>query len=434
MLKIKNLCATVALLGAPVVVADELSETGEFLDGVAAIVNEGVVLKSQFDQQLATIQKRAAEQNMQLPPDDVLHEQILERLIVAEIQMQRADQIGLAEQISDQYINASIQRIADQNGIRFEDMPALLAEDGVDYAEFREGLREELTINELKGIEVTRSIRVSEREIEQCIIDLETNVVVNSDWELSHILLTIPESANAEVVTAIQQSADDIFARLQDNADFRELAARYSEGSTALEGGSLGWLNGQQIPSIFTDVLQDMKAGDVTEPFRTSNSIHIVRVDNLRSAVERSEINQSKIRHILVSPNEIIDDATAKQRLEDALEKIRGGEEFSEHAKLLSDDPGSANLGGDLGWSETSIFAPEFKAAAEAAEVGVITEPFRSQYGWHILEVVDRRVYDNTDEIKERNCVVRIRNSKQEEETMLWMRRMRDEAFVDPRI
>jgi len=433
-LKINNLCAVVALVAAPIVVADELSETGEYLDGVAAIVNEGVVLKSQFDRQLAIIQQRASEQNMQLPPDDVLHEQILERLIVNEIQMQRANQIGLVGQVSDQYINASIQRIADQNGIRFEDMPAMLAEDGVNYAEFRESMREEIILNELKSIEVMRSIRVSEREIDQCIIDLETNVVVNSDWELSHILLTIPESADADVVTALEQSADDIYRRLQDDADFRELAARYSEGPTALEGGSLGWLNGQQIPSIFTEILQDLKAGDITEPFRTSNSIHIVKVNDLRSAVERSEINQTSIRHILISPNEIIDDATAKQQLEEALEKIRGGADFAEQAKLISDDPGSANLGGDLGWAETDSYAPEFKATADAAEIGTISEPFRSQFGWHILEVVDRRVYDNTEEIKERNCVARIRNSKQEEETLLWLQRMRDEAFVDSRI
>ena len=415
-------------------VADDLSETGEFLDGIIAIVNEGVVLKSQFDKQLEMIKKNAEERNMQLPPDDVLNEQILERLIVTEIQLQRADRIGLTSQISDQYINSSLQRIADQNGIRFEDLPAMLAADGIDYAEFRESLREELTLNELKGIEVLRSIDVSEREIEQCIIDLENNVVVNSDWQLSHILLTIAESADAEVVTATQQSADDIYARLQDNADFRELAARYSKGPTALEGGSLGWLNGQQVPSIFTDVLQGMKAGDISKPFRTSNSIHIVKVDSLRSAVERSEIKQAKIRHILVSPNEIIDDATAKQRLEEALEKIRGGEDFAEHAKLLSDDPGSANLGGDLGWAETDSFAAAFQATADVAEVGVISEPFRTQFGWHILEVLERRVYDNTEEIKERNCVARIRTSKQEEETLLWLQRMRDEAFVDSRI
>ncbi|TFG41624.1 MAG: molecular chaperone SurA [Chromatiales bacterium] len=434
MLKINILCAIVALVAAPLLAADELSETGEYLDGVAAIVNDGVVLKSQFEKQLAAVTKRAKEQNMQLPPEKVLREQILERLIVVEIQMQRAKRIGLLDQISDQYINVSIQRIADQNGIPFDQMPALLAEDGIDYAEFRESLREELTINELKGIEVMRSIRVSEREIEQCIIDIENNVVVNSDWQLSHILLSIPESADTATAAAIEQSANDIYARLQDGADFRELAARYSEGPTGLEGGSLGWINGQQIPSIFTDVLKDKVAGDITAPFRSANSIHIVKVDNLRSAVERSEINQAKIRHILIQPTEIIDDATAKQRLETALAKIREGEDFAEQAKLLSDDPGSANLGGDLGWAETDSFAPEFKAAADAAELNQVTEPFRTQFGWHILEVLERRVYDNTDEVKERNCVARIRNSKQEEETLLWIQRMRDEAFVDSRI
>ncbi|MCJ7592350.1 MAG: peptidylprolyl isomerase [Woeseiaceae bacterium] len=434
MLKINILCAIAALVAAPLLAADELSETGEYLDGVAAIVNDGVVLKSQFEKQLAAVTKRAKEQNMQLPPEKVLREQILERLIVVEIQMQRAKRIGLLDQISDQYINVSIQRIADQNGIPFDQMPALLAQDGIDYAEFRESLREELTINELKGIEVMRSIRVSEREIEQCIIDIENNVVVNSDWQLSHILLSIPESADTATAAAIEQSANDIYARLQDGADFRELAARYSEGPTGLEGGSLGWINGQQIPSIFTEVLKDKVAGDVTAPFRSANSIHIVKVDNLRSAVERSEINQTKIRHILIQPTEIIDDATAKQRLETALAKIREGEDFAEQAKLLSDDPGSANLGGDLGWAETDSFAPEFKAAADAAELNQVTEPFRTQFGWHILEVLERRVYDNTDEVKERNCVGRIRNSKQEEETLLWIQRMRDEAFVDSRI
>ena len=434
MLKINYLCAALALFVAPVVVADELSQTGDFLDGVVAIVNEGVVLRSQFDKQLESIKKNAAAQGMALPPDDILSEQILERLILTEIQMQRADRIGLVEQISDQYVNSSIQRIADQNNVAFEDMPAMLAQDGVDYAEFRESLREELTLNELKGIEVMRNIDVSEREIEQCIIDLENNVVVNSDWELSHILLTIPESASTEAAAKIENTASDIYTRLQDSADFRELAARYSEGPTALEGGSLGWLQGQQIPSIFTEVLQDMKAGDVTEPFRTPNSIHIVKVDNSRSAVERSEIKQANIRHILISPNAIIDDATAKQRLDDTIEKIRGGEDFGEQAKLLSDDPGSANLGGELGWAETTSFAPEFRDAADNAERNVLSEPFRTQFGWHVLEVLERRVYDNTDEIKERNCIGRIRASKQEAETLLWLQRMRDEAFVDSRI
>ena len=417
---------------APATAADELSETGEFLDGVAAIVNEGVVLKSQLTSQIDTITVRAAEQNMQLPPPDILEEQILERLIMAEIQLQRAERIGL--EISDEVLNRQIASIAQGNNIPFEEMPRLLEQDGIDYAEFRRSLREEITIEQLRRIEVGQSINVSEREIEQCIADLEGNVVANSEYELSHILLAMPEAASSEEVAETQALANQIYAQLENGADFRQLAARYSAGPTALEGGSLGWLDGQQVPTLFAEVLQDMAAGDVSAPIRAASSFHLVRVDNLRSAVEKSEIKQSKIRHILVSPNEIIDDATARQRLDDAVEKIRGGGDFAEQAKLLSDDPGSANLGGDLGWSETSIFAPEFKAAAEGSEIGVISEPFRTAFGWHVLEVLDRRIYDNTDEIKQRNCVARIRNGKQEAETLLWLQRMRDEAFVDSRI
>ncbi len=430
--KINALCAFAALVAAPVVAADELSETGELLDGIAAIVNEGVVLKSQFNEQLKTITERAQAQGMQLPPPAVLEEQILERLILNEIQLQRAERIGLS--VSDAMLNDSIRRIAEQNGGRFEDMPALLAKDGVNYADFRRSLRDEITVEQLRRIEVAQSIVVSDREIEQCIVDLETNVVVNSDWELSHILLPIGATAAGAEQAEAEQLANEIYAKLMDGADFREIAARYSKGPTALEGGSLGPMTGQSVPTVFAEILPGMQAGDISEPFRRGNNYHIVKVDNLRSAVEQSEINQVKVRHILVTPNEIIDDDTAKQRLDEALEKIRAGEDFGEQAKLLSDDPGSANLGGDLGWTSPGTFVPEFDAVVDQAEIGVVSEPFRSQFGWHILEVLDRRVYDNTEDLKKRNCDIRIRNSKMEDETLLWMQRLRDEAFVDARI
>jgi peptidyl-prolyl cis-trans isomerase SurA len=417
---------------APATAADELSETGEFLDGVAAIVNEGVVLKSQLTSQIDTINVRAAEQNMQLPPPDILEEQILERLIMAEIQLQRADRIGL--EISDEMLNRQIASIAQGNNIPFEEMPRLLAQDGIDYAEFRRSLREEITIEQLRRIEVGQSINVSEREIEQCIADLEGNVVANSEYELSHILLAMPEAASSEEVAETQALANQIYAQLENGADFRQLAARYSAGPTALEGGSLGWLDGQQVPTLFAEVLQDMAAGDVAPPIRAASSFHIVRVDNLRSAVERSEVNQAKVRHILIMPDEIIDDATAKQRLEESLEKIRAGEDFGEQAKLLSDDPGTANLGGELGWAGPGTYAPEFEQTIASSELGVVSEPFRTQFGWHILEVQERRVYDNTEDLKERNCDLRIRNGKMEEESQLWMQRLRDEAFVQTRI
>lgn len=419
-------------MAAPVAVAEELSDTGEFIDGVAAIVNEGVVLKSQLSDQIEIITKRAQEQGMPMPPAAVLQEQVMERLVLAEIQLQRADRIGL--QISDEMLNQSIAGIAQQSGIAFEDMPRVLAEDGMDYAEFRRSLREEITIEQLRRIEVGQSISVSEREIEQCIADLEGNVVTNSEYELSHILLTFPEAASDEEIEEKEALANQIYTQVQEGADFREMAVSHSDGPTALEGGSLGWMQGAQVPTLFTDVLQNMGAGDVSQPIRTSTSFHLVRVDNLRSAVERSEVNQAKVRHILVMPNEIIDDATAKQRLEEALEEIRGGADFGEQAKLLSDDPGSANLGGDLGWAGPGMYAPEFEQTIADAEIGVISEPFRTQFGWHILEVTDRRVYDNTEELKQRNCDARIRNDKMEEESLLWMQRLRDESFVDLRI
>ena len=431
MLKIKYLCAAAVLAAAPLTVADELSETGEFLDGVVAIVNDGVVLKSQLRDETALIRKRAQEQGFQLPPANVLEEQVLERLILTEIQLQRANQIGLS--VSDQMLNDSIARMAQQAGIPFDQMPAALASDGIDYADFRRGMRDEITLEQLRRIMVGQEIDVSDREIEQCITDLEDNVVVNSSWNLSHILINLPDGATAAQIEETRKQSQGIYEQIIDGADFGEMAIRYSQSDTSLRGGSLGWIEGQQIPSFFVDILADMNAGDISEPFRTSSSYHIVKVNELRSAIQRSEINQTKARHILITPNEIIDDATAKQQLENALERIEEGEDFGELAKLLSDGP-TAPVGGDLGWSDPGSFVPEFERVLDDLEIGEISEPFRSPFGWHIVEVLDRRVYDNTEDLKRRNCDARIRNSKMEDETQLWMSRLRDEAFVVKRL
>ena len=431
MFKIKILCAVAALAAAPLTIADELSETGEFLDGVAAIVNDGVVLKSQLREEMSLIMRRAQDQGFQLPPANVLQEQVLERLILTEIQLQRADQIGLA--VSDQMLNDSIARMAQQAGIPFDQMPAALAADGIDYADFRRGMREEITLEQLRRIMVGQEIDVSDREIEQCITDLEDNVVVNSSWNLSHILVNLPDGATGAQIDATREIAQSIYEQIMDGADFGEMAIRYSESDTSLSGGMLGWIEGQQVPSFFVDILTGMEAGDVSEPFRTSSSFHIVKVNELRSAIQRSEINQTRARHILITPNEIIDDATAKQQLEGAIERIEEGEDFGELAKLLSDGP-TAPVGGDLGWSDPGSFVPEFEKVMNDLEIGEISEPFRSPFGWHIVEVLDRRVYDNTEDLKRRNCDARIRNSKMEDETQLWMRRLRDEAFVVKRM
>jgi len=420
------------LAPAAIVNAQELSETGVFLDGVAAIVNEGVVLKSQLGEQLQAVVQNARSTGAELPPENVLIELVLERLILTEIQLQRAERIGI--QISDQMLNDYIANIAESRDIPFEDMPGLLEQDGINYATFRRQLRDDITVEQLRRMEVGRMIDVSEREIEMCIADLEGNVVVNSDYNLSHIRISFSENATAADIEAAEAQALELYEQIQGGADFRQMAIRYSSGQTALEGGSLGWMKGGQVPTLFTTVLSEMQAGEISMPIRSQNSFHIVKVDELRSAVQRSEENQVKVRHILIMPNEIIDDQTAQAQLQDAYDKIQDGEEFSELAKLMSDDPGSANLGGDLGWTTSDTFVPEFTAVVDSAEVGVLSEPFRSQFGWHIVEVLDRRVYDNTEDLKQQNCDLRIRNSKMEEESQLWIQRLRDEAFVETRI
>jgi peptidyl-prolyl cis-trans isomerase SurA len=426
--KIKNLCAAVALASAPFAFAEELSSTGEFLDGIVAIVDEGVVLKSQLDTQTAMILKRASDQQIPLPPAPELREQLLERLIVTEIQLQRAQRLGV--QISDQMVNEAIGRIAAQAGVAFEDMPAYLAQDGIDYGTFRGEVREEITLDQLRRADVGRRIAVSPREIETCIADLENNVAINSDYNLSNITISVPESASGADIDAALVEANDIINRLNDGADFAALAIRYSDAQNALEGGALGWLKGEQLPTLYTDIVAEMQAGDISPPIRTASSFHIIKVNDLRSAIQRSEINQVLVRHILVTPNEIIDDQTAKQRLEDTLEKIKAGEDFGELAKLISDDPGSGNSGGEMDWSGPDTFVPEFEDVVAATEIGEISEPFQSRFGWHIVEVMDRRVYDNTEDLKETNCIVKIRNGKMEEETQLWIQRLRDEAYV----
>jgi peptidyl-prolyl cis-trans isomerase SurA len=295
-------------------------------------------------------------------------------------------------------------------------------------------MRDEITLEQLRRIDVGQRINVSPREIQQCIADLEGNVAVNSDYNLSHILISMSESATAAQIDEAKSKADEVYAQLIDGADFSEMAIRYSDAQTALDGGALGWLKGDQLPTLYTDIVAAMEAGDVSEPFRSASSFHIVKVNDLRSAIQRSEVEQVLVRHILVTPNEIIDDETAKQQLEDALEKLADGEDFGELAKLMSDDPGSANNGGEMDWSGPGTFVPEFEEVVDASEIGEISDPFRSRFGWHVVEVMDRRVYDNTEDLKQSNCDLRIRNGKMEEETQLWIQRLRDEAYVETRI
>jgi peptidyl-prolyl cis-trans isomerase SurA len=419
--------------------ADELAtgppaptESGKFLDGIAAIVNEGVVTRSELVRQIATIEQRAKTSDLQLPPADILQEQVLERLIVDEVQMQRAERVGIV--ISDQMLNGAIAQVAADSNIPFEKLPEVLQEDGIQYSDYRAELRKQLTMDQLRRIEVMGRIAVSQREIDQCLADLEDNVVVDSDYNLSHIFISIPDAATGVQISEAEQVAEQVYQQIVDGADFSEMAVRYSDSDTALEGGTLGWRKGSDLPTLFFDIMNTLEEGQVSRPVRNVSGFHLVKINELRSANQHSEVEQTDVRHILVIPNEIMDDATAKQRLEEAVERINAGEDFAEIAKLMSDDPGSVNEGGDMGWSNPGTFVKEFEEVASKAEIGVVSAPFRSQFGWHILEVKGRRTYDNTEDLKAGSCVNRIRNSKLSNETELWVRRLRDEAYVDIRI
>ena len=416
----------------PAVAQGELSSTGVPLDGVVAVVNEGIVTRSALARQVESITKRAREQEMQLPPADVFEGQVLERLIVEEVQMQRAERVGIV--ISDQMLNGAITQVATEAGVKFEDLPELLAQDGIRYSDYRNELRRQLTMDQLRRIEVMGRIAVSTREIDHCLADLDDNAVINSDYNLSHILISIPDSATGAEILESEEEANLVYQEIQDGADFSEMAVRHSDSQAALEGGALGWLKGSELPTLFFDIMDTLEAGQVSPPVRNVSGFHIVKINELRSANQHSEIEQTNVRHILIIPNEIIDDATARQRLQEAGERIEAGEDFAELAKLMSDDPGSVNEGGDMGWTNPGTFVPEFEEVAKNAEINVVSAPFRSQFGWHILEVLGRRTYDNTEDIKRNSCVNRIRNSKLSNETELWVRRLRDEAYVEIRI
>lgn len=410
-----------------------LSTTGAKLDGIVAIVNEGVVLQSQLDAQLAAIRARAQREGLRLPPIDVMQDQILEQLIVEQIQLQRADRIGL--QISDQMLNTALANIAAENGIPFEQLPATLDAEGIDYGAYRRDMRTQLVLQQLRQIDVINRISVAPREIEMCIADLEGNVVGNSDYRLSHILISVPDSATADDFAAAKEEADGVYEQLADGESFATLAIEHSDSQqTRLQGGDLGWRKGDELPTLFADVVAPMQKGDFSQPIRAVSGYHIIQVQDMRGVNQKSEIDQVKVRHILVTPNEIIDDATALQKVSDAREGILEGSDFGETAKLVSDDPGSANSGGEMDWAGPGTFVPEFEQVANEIEIGVLSEPFRTQFGWHILEVMDRRTYDNTEEVKELSCVERVRNSKLADESELWVRRIRDEAYVEKRI
>jgi peptidyl-prolyl cis-trans isomerase SurA len=435
MRKVAQLCAILIaqmlLLSPSQAQTRDIGVHGEMLDRIAAIVNDGLVLKSELDVQMTSVQKRLQEQRVELPSQSVLQQQVLDRLVLQEIELQRAKHVGLT--VTDEQLNGALQEIAARNKIPFDQLPTALAAQGVDYKLYRESMRKELTLSTLRQRDVISHINVSPHELEQYLAR-QQNAASNDEFNVSHILLSLPAAATPQQLDDISKKAQDVAARAGKGEDFGQLAIANSNSQTALDGGQLGWRKGGQLPQFILDLVVKMKPGEVSEPVRTPSGYHIVKLNERRSGEAAVIISQIHVRHILMKPNELDDDETVRQKLAKFRERIEKGESFAGIASTASEDPGSAPDGGDLGWSGPGTFVPEFDKAIADLKDNEISEPFKTRYGWHVVQMLGTRTYDSTDDVRRQKAFAAIRESKADEETELWLRRLRDEAFVETKM
>jgi peptidyl-prolyl cis-trans isomerase SurA len=419
-----------SLQGSAYAQTRELATKGELLDRVAAIVNDGVVLNSELDAQIETVAARLRAQNLELPPQNILRQQVLERLVLQEIQLQHATRAGV--KVSDETLNAALLDIAKRNNLTLSQLPQALATQGIDYPSYREEMRKEITLTLLRQRDVLQHIAVTPREIDQYLEKQARTPSEHSEFNVSHILIAVSQEAGTAQLDQAAKRATEVYERARNGEDFAKLAVAYSNSQTALEGGALGWRKGSELPTFLSDVVAKLKPGEVSEPLRTPTGYHIVRLNDERGGgAAQTVVDQVHVRHILMKTTELADDATVKQKLSALRERILKGEDFAGLAQTLSEDPASAAEGGDLGWTSPDSFVPEFAQAVAPLKDGEISEPVHTQYGWHIMQMLGHRRFDNTDEMKRRQAIEAIRAGKADEETELWLRRLRDDAYVE---
>jgi len=406
----------------------DLGGTGKLLDGIAAIVNDGVVLRSEVNLQLEAVIDNLENQQGQLPPRNVIESQVLERLIMQRIQLQRAERLGI--RIPDEVLNSAITNVAEKNNVSFAEFPQVLAEEGIGYEVYRQELREQLTIDQLRQRDVASRILVSPSELESFLILQKDRDALSFDYDLSHILITVSSSASVKQIENAENLITDIYQRVLNGENFAALAIEFSQGQQNLNGGRLGWLKGEQLPTIFIQAATQLEKDEVSQPFRSSSGFHLILLHDFKGMQPILQ-DQIRLRHILIKTNEILDDDAAKEKLKTIRDQIINDGDFGAIAAAVSEDAGSAQEGGDMGWTGSGFFVPEFEEIALAMENDEISEPFKSRYGWHIIQFLGKRVFDNTNEIQKRQAIAAIRNSKLSDEIELWARQLRDEAFVE---
>jgi peptidyl-prolyl cis-trans isomerase SurA len=401
------------------------------LDGIVAVVNDDVVARSELDIEIGNILLRIRERGGDPPPRNVIENQVLERIINNRLQLQAAERYGV--KVDDNTLARAIDSIAQRNGVSLGELRDTLESEGISFASFREDTRTQIILARLKNQEVINRISVTDQEIKNFLAQNMSALADRSQVRLQHILIATPEGATPEAIQLAADKTERILGELQNGADFAEVALLYSDGRQALEGGDLGWMKLSQVPSIASDAARTLDKGAISEPVRTASGFHLFRMLDYKGG-ERILITQTHARHILIKTNELVSDQEAETRLDQLRIRVIGGDDFAALARSNSDDTASAIKGGDLGWLNPGDTVPQFEEEMDSLAAGETSLPFRSPFGWHLLQVIERRDYDNTEEMAENKARDAIRERKAEEATELWLRRLRDESYVENRL
>ena len=401
------------------------------LDRVVAVVNSEVVTRLDLDEQVKVASQQLKRQGTPLPAHDVLERQLLERMVTAKVLAQTAKETGL--RVDDTQLQRSIERIAQENKTSPDAFRKMLEADGIDFNRFREELRNEILIARLKEREVDSKILITDAEIDNYLKNQQTQGGKDDEYSLSHILVLVPEQASPEQIQTKRVIADKALEQIKGGADFRQVSAGVSDAQNALDGGPLGWRPAARLPQIFVDAVKSMKVGDVSPVLRSANGFHIVKLTDKRGNESPVIIPQTHARHILIRLNEVVSEAEAKQRLTNLKERIENGTSFVELARLQSEDA-SASRGGDLGWLSPGDTVPEFERAMNGLEPGQVSEPVQSPFGWHLIQVVERRSEDMSKERQRVLARQSIRTRKADEAYQEWVRQQRDRAYVELRL
>lgn len=420
-------CLRPLLLGA-VFLGSAAQAQVQSLDRVVAIVDNDVIMYSQLDQRLNEVEKTLAKRGGDLPPQDVLQHQVLERLIVENLQLQIGDRSGI--RISDEELNQAMASIAQRNNLTLDQFRAALARDGLSFEQAREQIRREMVISRVRQRRVAERIQVTDQEVNNFLTSDLGQMHLAEEYRLANILIPVPDAASPDQVRAAAQKTAEVYDKLRAGADFAQTAIATSGSENALEGGEIGWRKGAQLPPAFAELIRSLAVGEITEPLRTPGGFMIVKLQEKRGGDTQTR-DEVHVRHILIKPNAIRSEEETRRLVERLYQRILAGEDFADLAKSFSEDPGSALNGGDLNWIDPNALVPEFREVMAKTPSGQLSTPFKSPYGWHVLEVLGRRATDSSDQYRKQQAMNALRNRKYDEELQAWLRQIRDEAYVE---